>query len=169
MKEAVERSIPGKEETIIDIELTMLQKKYYRAIYEKNLAFLRQGVSRSNMPRLVNMEIELRKCCQHPWLIAGVEDKEIGDGMTDDEYMAKTIAASGKLVLLEKLLAKMQREGHRVLIFSQFVLVLDLLQEFCDYKKVSHRLRIPHSTQRTSIACYSYRTQALVSLIVSLV
>ena len=64
MKEAVERSIPGKEETIIDIELTMLQKKYYRAIYEKNLAFLRQGVSRSNMPRLVNMEIELRKCCQ---------------------------------------------------------------------------------------------------------
>ena len=137
MKEAVERSIPGKEETIIDIELTMLQKKYYRAIYEKNLAFLRQGVSRSNMPRLVNMEIELRKCCQHPWLIAGVEDKEIADGMTDDEYMAKTIAASGKLVLLEKLLAKMQREGHRVLIFSQFVLVLDLLQEYCDYKKVS--------------------------------
>ena len=76
--------------------------------------------------------------CQHPWLIAGVEDKEIADGMSDDEYMAKTIAASGKLVLLEKLLIKMQREGHRVLIFSQFVLVLDLLQEFCDYKKYTY-------------------------------
>ena len=138
MKEAVERSIPGKEETIIDVELTMLQKKYYRAIYEKNLAFLRQGVSRGNMPRLVNMEIELRKACQHPWLIAGVEDKEIAEGLTDDEYMAKTIAASGKLVLLEKLLGKMQREGHRVLIFSQFVLVLDLLQEFCDYKRYTY-------------------------------
>ena len=40
-----------------------MQKKYYRAIYEKNLTFLRQGVSRANMPRLVNMEIELRKVC----------------------------------------------------------------------------------------------------------
>ena len=48
--------------------------------------------------------------------------------------MQKTVAASGKLVLLSKLLEKMQREGHRVLIFSQFVLVLDLLQEFCDYR-----------------------------------
>ena len=57
------RSIPAKEETIIDIELTTVQKKYYRAIYEKNLTFLRQGVSRANMPRLVNMEIELRKVC----------------------------------------------------------------------------------------------------------
>lgn len=34
-KEEVEKSIPKKEETIVDVELTMLQKSYYRAIYEK--------------------------------------------------------------------------------------------------------------------------------------
>jgi chromodomain-helicase-DNA-binding protein 7 len=36
----VEKSIPPKEETVIDIELTTLQKQYYRAIYEKNRKFL---------------------------------------------------------------------------------------------------------------------------------
>jgi chromodomain-helicase-DNA-binding protein 7 len=41
MKEAVEKSIPPKDETIVDIELTTLQKQYYRAIYDKNLKFLR--------------------------------------------------------------------------------------------------------------------------------
>lgn len=40
VKEDVETSIPPKEETIIDVELTTLQKKYYRAIYERNRGFL---------------------------------------------------------------------------------------------------------------------------------
>jgi chromodomain-helicase-DNA-binding protein 7 len=34
-KEAVERSVPPKEEVIIDVELTVPQKQYYRAIYEQ--------------------------------------------------------------------------------------------------------------------------------------
>ena len=50
-KEDVEKSIPPKEETIIDVELTTLQKKYYRAIFEKNRAYV---------PRLtVPLEIDL--------------------------------------------------------------------------------------------------------------
>ena len=36
----VERSLPSKEETIIDIELTTVQKKYYKAIFEKNRQLL---------------------------------------------------------------------------------------------------------------------------------
>lgn len=40
VKEQVEKSIPPKEETIIDVELTTLQKKYYRAIFERNRQFL---------------------------------------------------------------------------------------------------------------------------------
>ena len=64
MKESVEKSIPAKQETIVECELTMLQKKYYRAVYERNLAFLRSGVTtKGNMPKLLNIEMELRKCC----------------------------------------------------------------------------------------------------------
>jgi SNF2 family DNA or RNA helicase len=43
MKENVEKSIAPKEETIIEVELTTLQKKYYRAIYERNVTFLSKG------------------------------------------------------------------------------------------------------------------------------
>lgn len=40
------------------------------------------------------------------------------------------VKCSGKLVFLDKLLPKLQAEGHRVLIFSQFKIMLDLLEDF---------------------------------------
>lgn len=40
VKEDVAKDIPAKEETLIDVELTSIQKKYYRAIFEHNLSFL---------------------------------------------------------------------------------------------------------------------------------
>eukprot|EP00624_Nannochloropsis_granulata_P004847 evm.model.NODE_343_length_10043_cov_29.451559.3 len=42
------------------------------------------------------------------------------------------VASSGKMVLVDKLLPKLRREGHKVLIFSQMIKVLDLLEEFCE-------------------------------------
>ena len=39
LKEDVE-SAPPKEETVVEVELTILQKQYYRALYEKNVQFL---------------------------------------------------------------------------------------------------------------------------------
>jgi chromodomain-helicase-DNA-binding protein 7 len=134
MKENVEKSIPPKEETIIDIELTTLQKQYYRAIYEKNRNFLSRGCEKSNIPRLINIEMELRKCCNHPWLIKGVEDKEVDPHAPNDVYCQKTVEASGKMVLLDKLLPKLRSEGHRVLICSQMRQVLDILEFYVEYK-----------------------------------
>lgn len=80
MKEDVEKSIPLKEETIIEVELTMIQKRYYRAILEKNLEFLRKGGS-DVAPNLLNAMMELRKCCIHPYLIKGAEESILGDFM----------------------------------------------------------------------------------------
>ena len=87
-KEDVEKSIPPKEETIINVELTRLQKAYYRAIFERNRAFLTRGVSNAGagaggggggggqQVSLINIEMELRKCCNHPFLMRGVEMRE---------------------------------------------------------------------------------------------
>jgi SNF2 family DNA or RNA helicase len=47
LKEDVEKSIAPKEETIIEVELTRIQKKYYKAIYEKNFEHLAAGRSRT--------------------------------------------------------------------------------------------------------------------------
>ena len=43
LKRQVAKSIPAMKETVIDVELTTLQKQYYRAIFEKNREFLYRG------------------------------------------------------------------------------------------------------------------------------
>lgn len=71
LKEDVEKSLAPKEETIVEVELTNIQKRYYRAILERNFSFLAKGGSTANIPNLMNTMMELRKCCNHPYLING--------------------------------------------------------------------------------------------------
>ena len=71
LKEDVEKSIAPKEETIVEVELTNIQKKYYRAILERNFTYLSKGSTTTNVPNLMNTMMELRKCCNHPYLING--------------------------------------------------------------------------------------------------
>ena len=40
------------------------------------------------------------------------------------------IAEAGKLKILDELLPKLKEDGHRVLIFSQFTMILDILEEY---------------------------------------
>lgn len=116
VKEQVEQSIPKKEETIIDVELTVLQKQYYRAIFERNRLFLYRGCDKSNLPGLVNVEMQLRKTCNHPYLINGVPEKDAASD-PDRPVVDRLVQSCGKFVLLDKLLPKLKSEGHRVLIF----------------------------------------------------
>ena len=50
---------------------------------------------------------------QHPYIFDGVEDRTL-DPMGDH-----VVTASAKLMLLDKLLPRLQSQGSRVLIFSQ--------------------------------------------------
>lgn len=151
IKEDVEKSLPPKEETIVEVSLTTLQKKFYRAIYEKNTEFLFKGLKSSNQPSLMNIMMELRKCCNHPYLVKGVEERVISevtieDRMKEDFLQQKLIEASGKFVLLDKLLPRLQSQGHKVLIFSQMVRVLNLLEDFLKYKNYTYE-RLDGSTK----------------------
>jgi superfamily II DNA or RNA helicase len=156
VKEDVAKDIPPKEETIIDVELTTMQKQFYRAIYERNLGFLMQSLKSGSMPKLMNIQMELRKCCNHPFLIQGVEDTEMErlDQDFQENYVSKSkkfdkkafigkrmeeflIPQSGKMVLLDKLLPKLRKEDHKVLIFSQMVKMIDLIEEFCEFRGYS--------------------------------
>ncbi|TDH64959.1 uncharacterized protein CCR75_002121 [Bremia lactucae] len=134
VKEDVEKSIPPKEETIISVELTTLQKQYYRAIYDKNKSFLYRG-TKNGLPTLNNIQLQLRKCCNHPFLIKGVEERELeelGNNPSPTQVIEKTIECSGKMVLVSKLIPKLKRDGHKILIFSQFLKQLDLLERYCE-------------------------------------
>ena len=125
------------------VELTTIQKKFYRAILEKNFTFLTRGVSTAaNTPSLMNAMMELRKCCNHPFLITGAEERivsEYASGAEGLEKITKHFKAmtesSGKMVLIDKLLPKLKAGGHKVLIFSQMIRVLDLLEDYLLCKK----------------------------------
>ncbi|KUF97119.1 hypothetical protein AM588_10009279 [Phytophthora nicotianae] len=139
MKEDVEKSLAPKEETIIEVELTVLQKQYYRAIYEKNTEFLSRGGRKGDTPSLMNVLMELRKCCNHPFLVKGVEEREVKrlakqPNVSKEEIQRQIseslVDTSGKLVLLDKLLPRLKETGHRVLIFSQFKIMLDIIQDY---------------------------------------
>jgi superfamily II DNA/RNA helicase len=151
IKEDVEKSLPPKEETIVEVALTSIQKRFYRAIYEKNTSFLFKGVRASNQPSLMNVMMELRKCCNHPYLVRGVEER-IHDELTPEEAQnpeisnKKLIDSCGKLVLLDKLLPRLFSQGHKVLIFSQMVRVLNLLEEYLRHKNYSFE-RLDGSTR----------------------
>ena len=144
MKEDVEKSIAAKEEIIIEVELTTIQKSYYRAIFERNFSSLNMGTKSSNVPSLLNIMMQLRKCCNHPYLLRGVEDNilqkqpkdEDGTNITDENVLM--IKACGKLVLIDKLLPKLKAAGHKVLIFSQMVRMLDILEDYLIYKNYSY-------------------------------
>ncbi len=85
----------------------------------------------------MNVMMELRKCCNHPYLVRGVEERILTDIPEESRTLltlhSKMVESSGKLVLLDKLLPKLQSQGHRVLIFSQMVKVLNILEDFLKY------------------------------------
>ncbi|XP_078120813.1 chromodomain-helicase-DNA-binding protein 8 isoform X2 [Sander vitreus] len=153
LKEDVEKNLAPKQETIIEVELTDIQKKYYRAILERNFSFLSLGAnSNSNVPNLLNTMMELRKCCNHPYLINGAEEKivaelrEVYDPMAPDFHLQALIRSAGKLVLLDKLLPRLKAGGHKVLIFSQMVRCLDILEDYLInkrylYERIDGRVR----------------------------
>lgn len=115
--------------------MSQSQKVLYRAVFEENVEQLSRVAGKRGdqaTPSLMNVMMQLRKVCNHPWLVEGVEQQAIAKEAPDDSaaLTQMLIAASGKLVLLDKLLTRLRSEGHRVLIFSQMVRMLDVLEDF---------------------------------------
>ena len=51
-----------------------------------------------------------------------------------DKGLESLVRPSGKMVLLDKLLPRLRQRGHKVLIFSQFAMMLDLIEEYLSLK-----------------------------------
>ena len=71
------------------------------------------------LPSLANLQMELRKCCNHPFLIRGVEAAEAAASVADVDDLEALVRASGKMLLLDKLLPKLKRRGHTKMRFAQ--------------------------------------------------
>lgn len=126
VKADVEKSLLPKIETNLYVGMSEMQILWYKRLLEKDIdAVNGAGGKKEGKTRLLNICMQLRKCCNHPYLFDGAEP---GPPYVTDE---KLVQDSGKMVLLDKLLKKCSAQGSRVLIFSQMSRVLDILEDYC--------------------------------------
>uniref|UniRef100_A0A0N4ZGI1 DNA helicase n=1 Tax=Parastrongyloides trichosuri TaxID=131310 RepID=A0A0N4ZGI1_PARTI len=130
LKADVLTGMPTKSELIVPIDLAPMQRKWYKNILTKNFEALNVKNGGTAMS-LTNVLMELKKCCNHPYLFAkaSIEAPKAPNGLYEINALVK---ASGKLVVMQKMLRKLFNQGHRVLIFSQMTRMLDVLEDFCE-------------------------------------
>ena len=131
LKADVLKSMPSKRELIVRVELSPLQKKFYKAVLTRNFEAL--NARGTGQVSLLNIVMDLKKVSNHPYLfpMAQAEARRNPNGSYEGSDLIKT---SGKLIVLEKMLRKLKEQGHRVLIFSQVrmmkVKVVELLRRW---------------------------------------
>uniref|UniRef100_T1JDG0 Uncharacterized protein n=1 Tax=Strigamia maritima TaxID=126957 RepID=T1JDG0_STRMM len=123
-------NMPAKSEFIVRVDLTTMQKKYYKFILTRNFEAL-NAKGGGHQVSLLNIMMDLKKCCNHPYLFpaASQEAPKLPNGAYEGGALTK---ACGKLILLCKMLRQLKDTGHRVLIFSQMTKMLDILEDFLE-------------------------------------
>ena len=106
--------------------LSRTQRKLYADVLRRDVdAINGKGGDRT---RLLNIVMQLRKVCNHPYLFEG---QEPGPPYVEGEHLVEN---SSKLQVLDALLSKARVEGARVLIFSQMTRMLDIIEDYCVYR-----------------------------------
>ncbi|KAG9001163.1 hypothetical protein FRB93_012245 [Tulasnella sp. JGI-2019a] len=124
--------LPPKNEVIVPLSMVPLQKVVYKSLLENNLEIIgslttRAGQAKSRAKNLMNVLMQLRKCMQHPYLV----DRDLEPKDLDPEALHQNVIdTSAKLHFLQMLLPKLKQRGHRVLLFSQFKINLDFIEDF---------------------------------------
>ena len=77
-----------------------------------------------NNMKLQNMVMQLRKVCSHPFLFDWPIDAKTNYPVLGEEL----VNASGKMMVLDRLLRELFERGHKVLLFSQFTTMLDIIE-----------------------------------------
>ena len=125
LKADVEKSLPPKSETILFVGMSKIQKKLYKDILMRDIDTI-NGSSGDKKGRtaVLNIVMQLRKACNHPYLFPGIEDRSA------DPLGAHLYESCGKMVLLHKLLIKLKQRGSRVLLFSQMTKMIDIFEDY---------------------------------------
>jgi SNF2 family DNA or RNA helicase len=152
LKSEVEKKLPPKIETKLYVGLSAVQRQLYTKILVKDIDLLNTTSNKAEKVRLLNIIMQLRKCCNHPYLFDGIEP---GPPYTTDQHL---VNSCGKMVILDKLLVRLKKQNSRVLIFSQMTKVLDILEDYCIWRAYEYcRLdgQTPHEDRQNSINAYN--------------
>ena len=89
--------------------------------------------------KLQNTVMQLRKVCSHPFLF----DWPLDPNTMQPVLNVELVSASGKMMLLDQLLGELFKRKHKVLLFSQFTTMLDIIE-------VRHSASVP---PRATLMC----------------
>jgi SNF2 family DNA or RNA helicase len=112
VKKEVESELPNKVEYVIKVELSSWQKIVYNHVNKKSMKSeeeQQQYQGKIGNKALMNLMMQMRKICNHPYLFLSPDQYEINDNIW---------RVSGKFELLDRILPKLISRGHRILIFS---------------------------------------------------
>ncbi|KAK4695570.1 hypothetical protein P7C71_g2204, partial [Lecanoromycetidae sp. Uapishka_2] len=128
--------LPPMAQIILPVSVSVLQKQLYKSILAKNPELLKsimtstkKSTGKDEKANLNNILMQLRKCLCHPFVYS--KNIEVRNDNAASSHR-NLVDASSKLQLLEIMLPKLQERGHRVLIFSQFLDMLDIIEDFLD-------------------------------------
>ena len=155
--------IPPKTELKIFVPLTEMQRFWYSGMLSGECASLAASGSSDAYRRLNSLVMQLRKVCNHPYLF---DEADTNNHWTDEDI----VNASGKMMVLDKLLQKLKAEGRKVLIFSQFTSMLHVLSDFLNLRRYKF-LRLDGSTsvarRRYEIACFQNPKSDFLAYLIS--
>ncbi len=127
-KESQLKDLPPKIEQVSPCELTAEQLVIYARVLESTRkqvfqAVETKGIERSHIDILAALT-KLRRVCDHPTLV--------------EPSLPRTEELSGKMAYALELIHEAVSGGHKILLFSQFTSMLDLLREALDREGIGH-------------------------------
>lgn len=126
--------LPPMAQVILPVTMSVVQKKLYKSILARNPQLIKSIFGQSTAAlgskergNLNNILMQLRKCLCHPFVYSSaIEERSVNEVALHRNL----VDASSKFQLLEIMLPKLRERGHRVLMFSQFLDELDLIEDF---------------------------------------
>lgn len=135
--------LPPMVQIIVPVSMSVVQKKLYKSILGKSPDLIKaifqkqtSHLKKSERYNLNNILMQLRKCLCHPFVYNRNIEEKTPDPVVSHQHL---VEASGKLRLLGLMLPKLRERGHRVLIFSQFLANLDIVEDFLDGLGLKYR------------------------------
>ncbi len=128
MKRDVAKDLPDKVENIAYCELTDEQRDFYLQVLDSTKEELFKSIEQNGLEKsrlsIFSALLRLRQICCHPRLY--------------DKENVKNIMKSGKFEKLKAMLEEIIGEGHRILLFSQFVDMLDLIKGWLEREGIPY-------------------------------
>ena len=136
IKKDVLADMPPKKEIIVYAGLSKLQEGYGKMIDQGILrdVLLNQGIEQARQLSQINKQMNHRKNCNHPFIFGEPIDPASGAHM-GSAHPQLLIRASGKFALLDRMLERLYRDKHQVLIFSQMTRLLNVIEDYLLYRQ----------------------------------